>query len=118
MAEFRKKPVVIEAVLTRHLITDAEHHWDRLPSWFRSEYEAGHLLIRPDGIDIKTLEGTMTANPNDWIICGVQGELYPCKPDIFSATYEAVAEQEQGGRSTEGGTRWPGAPSGDGAGNS
>lgn len=41
--------------------------------------------------DIHTLEGIMTAQPGDWIIRGVKGELYPCKPDIFAATYE-VAE--------------------------
>jgi hypothetical protein len=42
------------------------------------------------GIRIKTLEGTMMADLGDWIICGVQGEFYPCKPDIFEATYEPV----------------------------
>jgi hypothetical protein len=41
-------------------------------------------------IIIDTLEGRMTANPNDWIIRGVKGEIYPCKPDIFAATYEAA----------------------------
>ena len=41
-------------------------------------------------VQIATLEGVMTANPNDWIIQGVKGEIYPCKPDIFQATYEAV----------------------------
>jgi hypothetical protein len=44
------------------------------------------------GVEIKTLEGTMVANPGDWIIRGVKGELYPCKPDIFEATYERVME--------------------------
>ena len=39
---------------------------------------------------IETLEGTMTASPGDWIITGVNGERYPCKPDIFAKTYEAV----------------------------
>jgi hypothetical protein len=47
---------------------------------------------KPVEIEIETLEGTMTATPGDWIICGVQGELYPCKPDIFEATYEPVDE--------------------------
>ncbi len=42
-------------------------------------------------LDIPTLEGTMTASPGDWIIRGVKGEFYPCKPDIFEATYEPVA---------------------------
>lgn len=42
------------------------------------------------GLAIKTLEGVMKAYPGDWIIKGVQGECYPCKPDIFEATYEPV----------------------------
>jgi hypothetical protein len=45
---------------------------------------------RPARIEIPTPEGTMTASPGDWIIRGVKGEFYPCKPDIFAATYEAV----------------------------
>ena len=62
--KFRKKPVVIEAYQTN------EH------------------------IDIKTLEGIMHAEPGDWIISGVNGEQYPCKPDIFKKTYEPVEKQE------------------------
>ena len=88
MPKFRKKPVVIEAVPVTHLITDATHHWTNLPQWFRDAYEAGGVLIRPDGIDVTTLEGVMSAARGDILIRGVKGELYPCKPDIFEATYE------------------------------
>ncbi|MCV7210203.1 hypothetical protein H7J75_16200 [Mycolicibacterium canariasense] len=45
----------------------------------------------PHSIAIRTLEGTMTASVNDWVIRGVQGEFYPCKPDIFAATYDEVS---------------------------
>lgn len=62
MPKFRKKPVVIEA----------EQWWGHSPA------------------AIETLEGTMYASPGDWIITGIKGERYPCKPDIFEATYEAV----------------------------
>lgn len=85
MPKFRKKPVVIEAVQFR----GGEHSYemDQLvggPSSSNIRYlEDGTMLI-------KTLEGEMTAQPGDWIIRGVKGELYPCKPDIFAATYEAV----------------------------
>jgi hypothetical protein len=44
----------------------------------------------PEPITIQTLEGPMTATPGDWIITGIKGEKYPCKPDIFAATYEPV----------------------------
>ena len=51
----------------------------------------GRIVVERPYLRIVTLEGTMTADPKDWIICGVKGEIYPCKPDIFEATYEAVA---------------------------
>lgn len=60
--KFRKKPVIIEAYQTT------------------------------DTLAIETLEGIMTARPGDWIITGVLGEQYPCKPDIFEKTYEPVDE--------------------------
>lgn len=62
MAKFRKKPVIIEAI---------------------------QLTRR---IEIETLEGTMVGEIGDWLITGVQGEQYPCKPDIFEETYEPVEE--------------------------
>lgn len=80
MAKFRKKPVVIEA----HQLT-----WPSrfdLSAWCNGEAPDNTSVIL-----IKTLEGTMTAEMGDWVIKGVKGEFYPCKPDIFEATYEAVA---------------------------
>ena len=78
--KYRKRPVVVEAVQyinTTDGVADVLR-FVQLPivSVFNN-----HLTIR-------TLEGTMRANPWDWIICGVRGEYYPCKPDIFDATYE------------------------------
>lgn len=90
MSQFRKKPVVIEAEKVAVLLGHSAHSWPALPIWFRNAYEAGDLLICPRHIEIKTLEGTMRADWDDWIIRGVKGELYPCKPDIFLATYDAV----------------------------
>lgn len=62
-----------------------------IPDWFLRPWS--EKIIDRDSNDnsklnIKTLEGVMTANAGDWIICGVKGEIYPCKPDIFDATYE------------------------------
>jgi hypothetical protein len=76
--KFRKKPVVIEA--WRYEVNAA------LP-----DYLIGKCLIRYPVLEIDTPEGTMTAQPGDWIIRGVKGEVYPCKPDIFEATYDQVA---------------------------
>ena len=60
------------------------------PEWIIEAMKNGHAGVDLGGGSfwIKTLEGTMTAFPGDWIIRGVKGELYPCKPDIFAATYE------------------------------
>ncbi len=81
MAMFRKKPIVIEAVQLLDSAFDGDHPND--------EHVIGVVydLVKRIAI-IHTLEGTMTASIGDWIIRGVKGELYPCKPDIFEATYE------------------------------
>jgi len=84
---YRKRPVVIEAARL------GEFNGAGVAEWC-----GGVLRGGPDGgsrngvVLIKTLEGTMTASPGDYVIKGVQGEFYPCKPDIFEATYEAVEE--------------------------
>ena len=90
MPKFRKKPVEIEAVAIAELVAAAAKDWPALPTWVRQAYDAGKLLFLPDRIEISTLEGRMVGNRDDWLIRGVQGELYPCKPDIFEATYEPV----------------------------
>jgi hypothetical protein len=87
---FRKKPVVIEAVLTADVIRWASSEWVSIPQWLKDAYETGGVILCPDYISVRTLEGTMRAEKTDWIIRGVKGELYPCKPDIFAATYEAA----------------------------
>ncbi len=79
MAKFRKKPVVIEAF-----------QWKDKPP-FPPEFSGLHsvaLINEREQLQIKTLEGDMAANDGDWIIKGVNGEFYPCKPDIFAKTYE------------------------------
>ena len=76
--KFRKKPVVIEAF-----------QWtiDVVPDWWR-EVQDVRVDVRTGSAIIPTLEGEMRAQIGDWIILGIAGEVYPCKPDIFEATYE------------------------------
>lgn len=94
MGQFRKKPVTVEARLFDGswasgqpiLAWMSESSWPSdmsLPRWSDVRESTGHLYI-------PTLEGEMTASAGDWIIKGVQGEFYPCKPEIFTATYDAV----------------------------
>jgi hypothetical protein len=98
--EYRKKPVVIEAIRVNDALAAAALDWPALTDWMAASYEAGDLVFAPDGIHIRTLEGAMHAARGDWIIRGVKGELYPCKPDIFEATYEDVSTPgNPGGRS-------------------
>lgn len=85
--KFRKKPVVVEA----YQLHDHDDQKTRsTPYWLIEAVIAKKIeIIAADGkTKIHTLEGVMTADIGDWIIQGVKGELYPCKPDIFAATYE------------------------------
>lgn len=87
MAKYRKKPVVIEAV-------QFDGETDRSYGAVMTLLGPGaHWTIDLAGVHIKTLEGEMVARPGDWIIKGVAGEFYPCKPDIFAATYEPVTPE-------------------------
>jgi hypothetical protein len=84
MATFRKKPVVVEAVKWMGNNSDEIEAFLSLGPYSAGGYVKGRY------VDIGTLEGLMVASPGDWIIRGVKGEFYPCKPDIFAATYEPV----------------------------
>ena len=104
---YRKKPVTVEA---RQLVGDtaaihAVYLWiesNTLGSFEPTAVVEGREPCPASGVSIDprdgrmmiaTLEGAMHANPGDWIIRGVQGEFYPCKPDVFAATYEPVLDK-------------------------
>lgn len=89
--KFRKKPVVIEAF---------QLGIDNMPDWFMDAVTKNDIILHGQSTgfyranntnaDIKTLEGWHHANYGDYVIQGIKGEIYPCKPDIFEKTYEAV----------------------------
>ncbi|KKM66855.1 hypothetical protein LCGC14_1477030 [marine sediment metagenome] len=87
--KYRKKPIVIEAVQYNPQTRD---FW---PWVAKNAPDANTISTKTDGrikwVEIKTLEGVMKAESGDWIIKGIAGELYPCKPAIFAATYEQEA---------------------------
>lgn len=90
MQPYRKKPVVIYAVQftgenASEIISSVGNLQD-VDTMYESDTMNPILVMR-------TLEGTMTARKGDWIIKGVKGEFYPCKPDIFEATYEPATEE-------------------------
>jgi hypothetical protein len=91
MAKYRKKPVIIDAV--QYAGDGNLEPRGGPPDWLWHALESGTAVPGPDGsLLINTLEGQHRADAGDWIIRGIKGELYPCKPDIFAATYEAVEE--------------------------
>lgn len=96
MARFRKKPVVIEAHQTpaiNHLAEDFLTWADEV-GFNTEQYPDRPIRGTERGcFFISTLEGMMRADPGDWIIKGVNGEFYPCKPDIFEKTYEPVEDR-------------------------
>ena len=96
MTQYRKRPIVIEAFRLG----------DEWPDWWADAVNAdkvrthnvdGRYSGGPDFAEIDTLEGRMSAFRGDWIIKGVKGEIYPCKPDIFAATYETVTAPAEPG---------------------
>lgn len=87
MSKYRKKPIIIEA-----------EQWDGTDKSLLKIHQLkttppvaqAWCLRQGQQLELPTLEGTMLAGIGDWIICGVKGEIYPCKPDIFEATYEKI----------------------------
>lgn len=91
MSKYQKKPIIIEA----HQFDGSSTGVAELSNWINGgRYKHSQIRTRDLGrtLIIKTLEGEMTAQAGDYIIKGIQGEFYPCKPDIFKATYEKVNE--------------------------
>lgn len=90
MPHFCKKPVVIEAVLCGDVLKSPADDWTGLPDWLKDAHHSEVVSFHPGYILIKTLEGDMVGEKGDFIIRGIAGEIYPCKPEIFAATYEPV----------------------------
>lgn len=93
--KFRKKPVVIEAFQYDGDLKGFNGYY--VPQWAIDAFKSGVMYYEstetlPSELYIKTLEGAHHASVGDYIIQGVQGELYPCKPDIFEKTYEVVKD--------------------------
>lgn len=98
MLKFRKKPVVVEAFQMTEARRMDNSDWPEWlnEAWNKEEGQPGALFRQnkdapmPDLLCIQTLEGIHLVSWDDWIIQGVNGELYHCKPEIFEKTYEAV----------------------------
>jgi len=89
MPKFKKKPIIIEA----RQFAETKKSFAALRKWvgdgFYSSYQEAPFVF------IHTLEGEMAVSPGDWVIKGVKGEFYPCKPEIFKETYERIVVDEK-----------------------
>lgn len=85
--KYRKKPIVIEALQFK-VGMDSEEMANFCPDFNYSSGEGEEMI----GMSIETLEGEMEVSDGDYVIKGIKGEYYPCKPDIFEASYEKVEE--------------------------
>ena len=97
MSLYRKKPVVVEAfqINNREQMDEISFaqdwpQWGQ-DAWLKQFDEPGSIYPLAGALCICTLEGSLVISNGDWIIQGVHGEIYPCKPDIFAATYEAAS---------------------------
>lgn len=88
MAKYRSKPVVIDAFKWTGGPDQTED-----PEWIVSRIKMGQVSFSDGRMFIKTLEGIMEAQPGDYIIKGIAGEIYPCKPEIFEYKYERVDDE-------------------------
>ena len=92
--KFRKKPVIVDAIQwTGDNLKEVIGFTGRHPSAKKWTWDIFEHNVKAEGLKIFTLEGPLMASVGDWIIQGVHGEFYPCKPDIFHATYESVEEK-------------------------
>lgn len=87
--KYRKKPVIIESFKFDGDFMDSNGIY-YVPEWAVDAYKQGILYFEGADLFVKTLEGVHAASCGDYIIKGVKGEIYPCKPDIFEMTYERV----------------------------
>ena len=93
MSLYRKKPIVIEAfLLTERGLVAEDWFWDAVTKNDIITHSFGKHEPNPAWCEIKTLEGVMVAKAGDYIIRGVNGEIYPCKAEIFHKTYEEVTD--------------------------
>ena len=90
MTKFRKKPVVIEAMQ----FVGGKDSANEIQNWAIKHDTIIIWHFNHDRLGIPTLEGNMSALVDDWIIKGVKGEFYPCKPDIFESTYDEVDDND------------------------
>lgn len=99
--KYRKKPVVVEVIPVKYAIHAAYENWKDLPAWLQSAYERGDVIFCLDYVIVNTPEGNHRGNWDDILIQGVKGEIYPCKPDIFEATYELEESPDREQRDRE-----------------
>lgn len=88
--KYRKRPFDVHAWCALDLIRYAKDDWGQMPAVITSAYDAGNVVFTPNTVQVKTNHGWLDATNYDMVICGLDGELYPCKRDVFERLYEAA----------------------------
>jgi hypothetical protein len=88
--KYQKKPIIVEAYAVDELLRLNQDDYDALPERVRQGYENSEIMFKHNGIDVETKTGWFHADKGDYIIVGIDSEMYPCKADTFAATYEAA----------------------------
>lgn len=91
MPKFRHKPIEIEAFRAKDALLAASKDWKALPKWLAEAYERGKVLFGNSQIQLQQSNGTWAgAGADDWIICGIKGELYPCPDSVLQQAYDPL----------------------------
>jgi hypothetical protein len=88
--KYRKRPYDVHAWCALDLIRAAKHDWGQMPALVSAAYDEGNVLFTPSTVQVKTNHGWMEATNYDMVISGIDGELYPCKRDVFERLYESA----------------------------
>ncbi len=90
MPKYKKKPIIVDAMVAAELMKRAKDTWNLLPRWMIDAYENGGIVFVSDHISI----GDMRAEFDDMVVCEPDGRIHPVKPDIFVETYDIATEED------------------------
>lgn len=87
-----KEATIVEAITCKSAMKGFSSCWGSLPKWLVDAYEEGDIIPAPEGIYLLDSNYSVLSNPNDWLICGANGEIYLCGPDTFEKMFEPINE--------------------------
>lgn len=93
---YRKRPLAVHAIRVSEVREGMRNDAGQsLPRWLQRARYTGDVIVAANVVRVLTPSGVALAHEDDWLIHGVKGEVYPCRPDVFAETYELVTAEEQ-----------------------